>query len=42
VLEANEAAETDPTCCPSIPVHFTLTSDGKNNWNVTDKKYLKK
>jgi hypothetical protein len=42
VLEANEAAETDPTCCPSIPVRFTLTSDVKNNWIVADKKYLKK
>ena len=40
VLEGNEAAETDPNCCPSIPIRFTLTSDAKGNWKMTDRKVL--
>ncbi len=36
-LKGKEYAESDPHCCPSIDVRFTLRADDKGNWLLTEK-----
>lgn len=36
-LEGKEHGSEDASCCPSIPVRFTLRSDSSGNWRLTEK-----
>jgi hypothetical protein len=40
ILEGKEYADSDPNCCPSITLRFTLRVDDKGNWKLVEKKRL--
>lgn len=35
-----EKGESDPNCCPSINVRFTLRLDNQGNWKLANQNYL--
>lgn len=37
-LEGMDWSPSDALCCPSIPVYIIMRRDGKNNWNLIQKK----
>ena len=40
ILEGKVFADSDPHCCSSITVRFTLRVDEKGNWKLVEKKVL--
>lgn len=40
VMEGMEAGASDPGCCPSIPVRFTLRVDKQGHWKMVERREL--